>query len=146
MIRSALGTTSGALNEVSTRIILDNLLIHAHAIATTTTTTTTTTQTRQGQAIHMHADKGLWLVRIKRSKLEGEFYLTGRPDYAFWYGRVKETEVNVVIVKAKAEEKPGLARCLAYMGKYLLGPLGRFKTNLISHRYDPNEADEGWQE
>lgn len=46
--------------------------------------------------------------------------LSGRPDYALWYGAQASLETNLVIVEAKTTERLGLAgqQLLAYMGKY----------------------------
>jgi hypothetical protein len=44
--------------------------------------------------------------------------LSGRPDYALWYGDQENLETNLVIVEAKAPEEigRGVNQLLAYMG------------------------------
>lgn len=45
--------------------------------------------------------------------------VSGRPDYAIWYGVLQETAVNLVVVEAKRrrDTSRGAAQCLGYMGE-----------------------------
>ena len=55
------------------------------------------------------------VTRLGRKKKK----LSGRPDYALWYGQQQDLETNLVIVEAKAPEEMGKGQkqVLAYMGK-----------------------------
>ncbi|KAJ6007859.1 hypothetical protein N7540_011835 [Penicillium herquei] len=79
--------------------------------------TTSSPRANHANRVHMQLEK-LWKVVIPKSIHNKEFELHGRPDYAFWYGRIEETELNVVVVEAKHQDQPGLKQCLAYMGTY----------------------------
>ncbi|CEJ55196.1 hypothetical protein PMG11_01465 [Penicillium brasilianum] len=51
-----------------------------------------------------------------------QVHLTGRPDYALWYGAQADLETNLVIVEAKRQDRLSTAesQLLAYMGKSLI--------------------------
>ncbi|OOQ81957.1 hypothetical protein PEBR_40913 [Penicillium brasilianum] len=60
-----------------------------------------------------------------------QVHLTGRPDYALWYGAQADLETNLVIVEAKRQDRLSTAesQLLAYMGLVHSGRLEREKEN-----------------
>ena len=75
----------------------------------------TSTRNRHAQNLHLHTERSCG-VGVPRTPIDEAFELYSRPDYAFWYGGVEETELNVVVVEAKAEGESGLNQMFGLYG------------------------------
>ncbi|CAG8170147.1 unnamed protein product [Penicillium salamii] len=96
--------------EASIRLKLNLLLVRAHRLVTSSLQNSARPINIQRE--RMWAFRPVeWMRRIHS--------LSGRPDYAIWYGDEVDIDLNVVIIEAKrpSASSLGVPQALAYMGK-----------------------------
>ncbi|KAJ5173439.1 hypothetical protein N7492_006032 [Penicillium capsulatum] len=122
-------------SEANIRISLNMLLIYAQYHVRLESTPS-------GRSLHLKPES-TWSYGPAKDR-GTKCNLSGKPDYAIWYGEVEGTAVNVVVVEAKksGDSSRGVAQCLGYMGEFEIAYVLWLKSNSLEgmvHRLRKDE-------